>query len=360
MAVDLNKDYQAEINAEKAKGANADPYLLAGLEAARNQKIDAQNAAGTNLKGYEKTSNYSIPNSGSAPTVTAMSMQDQYLNDMYAQQEALAKSKLEQAYNKNVATLNATAAKIPETYNTARNQTAAMSEQNRAAFNEIAAARGINSGAGSQANLAMSNVLTGNIGALNKQEADAITNINTQRAQLEIDYKNRIAQAQAEGNLAKAQALYQEAIRQDNLLLEQQQNQQNFDFQKQQYNNSLVANNAEALASIGDFSGFKLPPYNWTDAQVQAAQSLFQQKNAPKTTYSGGGGTKQKEVDDTPTAPNGNAIDFNSPYGIIYDIDQSRQQGYTNEQLKANAKALYDSGQLTPTQYQMYLQYIGR
>ena len=53
------------------------------------------------------------------------------------------------------------------------------------------------------------------------------------------------------------------------------------------------------------------------------------------------------------------AIDDTSPYGIITDIGNLRNQGYSNAQIKANAKAAYEAGNITAAQYQMYMQYSG-
>lgn len=55
MAYDPNIDYQAAIEAAKAKG---DYLAAAKAEAARKEKIDAMNAAGTNTKGYTATNDY--------------------------------------------------------------------------------------------------------------------------------------------------------------------------------------------------------------------------------------------------------------------------------------------------------------
>ena len=98
------------------------------------------------------------------------------------------------AYDKNMLTLDQSAAKIPEEYQTARNQTATQAEMQKQAMNESFAASGLNTGAGSQAELARSNVLQSNLSAIGKAEANALAEVEN------------VAQAIADGNLARAQA----------------------------------------------------------------------------------------------------------------------------------------------------------
>lgn len=133
---------------------------------------------------------------------------EKYITELYdgytgAQQQALLS-----AYEQNVNELNAAAAKLPMQYQTARNQAAAQSETQRANFNEYAAARGLSSGAGGQAQLAMGNQLQSNLSGISQAEADTLADLELQRTQLAAKYKNDIAQALADGSFKKAEALY--------------------------------------------------------------------------------------------------------------------------------------------------------
>ena len=143
------------------------------------------------------------------------SSQEDYLNQLYDAQEQAALAALEAAYQENVLELDATAAKIPGLYQTARNQTAgdaAVAQQN---WNEYAAAAGLNSGTAGQAQLAMGNQLQAGLRSLSQAEADALASVETERAKAKTAYQTSVAQAIAQGDLARAEALYQEAVRVD-------------------------------------------------------------------------------------------------------------------------------------------------
>jgi hypothetical protein len=91
------------------------------------------------------------------PTLPSANSAEQYIKELYAAQQEAILQAYKTAYDANVNTLDAAAAKIPAQYQAARNRAAAQSEIQKANFNEYAAASGLNSGAGGQAMLAMSN-----------------------------------------------------------------------------------------------------------------------------------------------------------------------------------------------------------
>ena len=143
------------------------------------------------------------------------SSQEDYLNQLYDAQEKAALEALEAAYQENVLELDATAAKIPGLYQTARNQTAGDAAVARQNWNEYAAAAGLNSGTAGQAQLAMGNQLQAGLRSLSQAEADALASVETERAKAKTAYQTSVAQAIAQGDLARAEALYQEAVRVD-------------------------------------------------------------------------------------------------------------------------------------------------
>ncbi len=122
---------------------------------------------------------------------------------------------LRSAFDKNLAEAQQSAAAIPGTYRAAANAAAGDAARERANFQELAAASGLSSGAGSQAKLAQSNTLLGNLAAIRKDEANAKTDAANRREALIRDYQNAITQAIAENDLARARALYEEAVRVD-------------------------------------------------------------------------------------------------------------------------------------------------
>ena len=174
--------------------------------------------------GKKKKKTYDVP------TLPSATSQEDYVNSMYNAYQAQNEANLRSAYEQNMNTLNATAEKIPGTYNAAADQAAAQAAINRQNFNEYAAANGLNTGAGAQARLAQNNALQGNIASIRKAQADAVADIDLQRAQLETEYKNSINQALANNDLARAQALYQEAVRVDESLVNTARDQANLDW----------------------------------------------------------------------------------------------------------------------------------
>lgn len=281
----------------QASGNEADMYTThAQAEAIRNQYGYSGGADGSTYAPAQTTGL-------TKSAITPATSQSEYINKIYEAQRQAAIDKLKATYDTNMNTLNTAASKIPDTYNTARNSTAAVSEQNKSAFNERAAATGLNNGAGGQAALAIGNTLTSNMSALDKQQASSVADIEAQRIQLSTTFKNAIDSAVSENDFAKAQALYEEATRVDNSLVSQSQAQASVDAQYQQYQAERELNRAQVLASSGDFSGYK-SIYGLTDAQV-ASLNAYWKLTKTKTTSnfssgSGGGDDNNNNNNNTP------------------------------------------------------------
>lgn len=226
-----------------------------------------------------------------APTLTPAQSQAQYIEDMYAEQQKANEAALKAAYDQNVLTLDAAAQKIPGPYQAARNQAASQSEISRQGFNEYAAASGLGNGAAAQMHLSMNTALNSDLNALSREEANAMADLELQRVQLETQYKNDIAQAIADGNFAKAQALYNEAIRIDESIRSTQAQQAALDQNAHAMNQSNYLNNyaameakAATLAQYGDFSGYAALGY--TPEQIAAMQAAWDRQQYLKY-YSG-------------------------------------------------------------------------
>lgn len=198
--------------------------------------------------GFGNTSYASGGSSGGSSSGSSYSPSDytEYLKDMYAQNLEAQLAGLKSSYDQNVADLQAEAEAIPKRYYEARNETAAQNDLQREYFNEMAAANGLNTGTTGQAALANSATLQGNLSSISEQEKDALSANALEQNKLAIAYQNAINEATASGNASLAQALYQEYVRQDEanmtaaqLAQEQQNWQSQFDFSKQQYQDSL-------------------------------------------------------------------------------------------------------------------------
>ncbi|HWS44178.1 MAG TPA: hypothetical protein VN421_13970 [Pseudoflavonifractor sp.] len=246
-----------------------------------------------------------------------------WIEDMNKAQREATLAALRAAYEKNVAGLDRAQSAIAPQYQSARNEAAAQSELQKRNFAEYAAANGLNSGASGQAQLAFTNALQGNLSNLAAKEASTLADLELQRSQMETDYENAIAQAEAQGNYELAQQLYQEKVRQDEAMRQQMQWQAQIDLQNQQFqftkdqaaigneqwNKQYETNNQQynqeqawQLAQYyaqnsGDYSLFKA--LGLDDAQIQAMKDynnyLFSQANNSTTSSSGSGNNNQQK-----------------------------------------------------------------
>lgn len=141
---------------------------------------------------------------------------------------------LKAAYDQNLSNQQAAREKIGAAYQQSGNAMQAQYERNRRNLNQQAAANGINTGAGSQQQLALQNVWNRDYGTLQGQQAQAYADADRAIADLQTSYQNAIAQAQAQGDYRKMAAL--------------------LDDYQQAYNQQLQQ--AQVLASYGDFSGY--------------------------------------------------------------------------------------------------------
>lgn len=173
-----------------------------------------------------------------APTLPSASSQADYIKAMYEASQKAQEEALRAAYEKNTGALDFQQSRIAPTYDAAANNAGAQAAIQRANFNESANAAGLNTGAGSQAELSMRNAEAANISSIRKAQADAQADLDYQRSQLTLEYQNAIREAIAKNELQKAQALYEEAKRVDESLVSTAINQANLNWQIWKYNNS--------------------------------------------------------------------------------------------------------------------------
>lgn len=140
-----------------------------------------------------------------------------YLKELYAKKVAAELAALKSAYEQNTATLDASRAQIAPVYDIARNSAANQNALSRGAFQEMAVANGLNTGATGQAALAQDVVLQQNLSQIDREQAEKTAAIDLQRSQLDTEYRNAIAKAEATGDAELANALYEEYVRQQNL-----------------------------------------------------------------------------------------------------------------------------------------------
>jgi hypothetical protein len=183
-----------------------------------------QNNVGSSQSGV--TSGYSPSASQSRSLTTNVEDYSDYLRQLYAAKQASAIAQLQAAYESSLAQLDRAEQGVNEQYQAARNSTAGASEQARRNFAQYAAASGLNSGTGGQAELARNVTLQSGLNAIDQAEADTLADLELQRTQAETQYNSAIAQAKAQGEYELASALYQEKVRVQKALLDQELEQQ--------------------------------------------------------------------------------------------------------------------------------------
>ena len=220
-------------NANSSGGANTTPNTF--QDPPTNNTGDGGGGGGGGGGGYY----YTAPKAQyEAPTLPSASSQAEYIKAMYDASQKAQEEALRASYEKNTGALDYQQGKIAPTYDAAANNAGAQAAIQRANFNESANASGLNTGAGSQAELSMRNAEAANISAIRKAQANAQADLDYQRSQLTLEYQNAIREAIAKNELQKAQALYEEAKRVDESLVSTAINQANLNWQIWKYNNS--------------------------------------------------------------------------------------------------------------------------
>lgn len=178
-----------------------------GVQAGSQQRVTDINAGSTPASNF------------TAQTGTSFDIGDgnDYLKELYAKKKAAELAALKSAYEQNTATLDASRAQIAPVYDIARNSAANQNALSRGAFQEMAVANGLNTGTTGQAALAQDVVLQQNLSQIDREQAEKMAAIDLQRSQLDTEYRNAIAKAEATGDAELANALYEEYVRQQNL-----------------------------------------------------------------------------------------------------------------------------------------------
>ena len=179
-----------------------------GVQAGSQQRVTDINAG-----------NVPVQKPGTVQTGMSFDIGDgnDYLKELYAKKVAAELAALKSAYEQNTATLDASRAQIAPVYDIARNSAANQNALSRGAFQEMAVANGLNTGTTGQAALAQDVVLQQNLSQIDREQAEKTAAIDLQRSQLDTEYRNAIAKAEATGDAELANALYEEYVRQQNL-----------------------------------------------------------------------------------------------------------------------------------------------
>lgn len=186
------------------------------------------------------------------------------VNNVYDAASKAALAALQSAYDKNKLEYEALKEKLPALYQKQANQVSANAEKEKANFNEMAAYQGMNTGTGSQAKLAMANQAQGDLGDIRLAEANAIADAENDLTALYVEYQNSIAEAVANNEYERAAALLKEYQKAAESVVSTAQNQAYLNLDTASHNQGIKESAyqknlelAEALASFGDFSGYR-------------------------------------------------------------------------------------------------------
>ena len=144
---------------------------------------------------------------------------------------------------------------MDDSYTEQKRQTEGQAAQNAANWRELASSGGLNSGAIGQAALAMNNQTQSDLSTLGAAQAAAQAEIERQRTLLGQQYQMAINEAKANNDYERANALYQEAVRQQEMLQQQQQYYSQLALQYAQMAASQTAAQTKAKTSSGGTGG---------------------------------------------------------------------------------------------------------
>ncbi len=196
------KDAYAE-----ARGRGDQAGMDAAHAAAEKVRAEAGYSGGQYGAGYTPLPGPAERETYTPAVLPSYQAQTDAVNAAYDTAREANLAALRSAYDANNAVLEAQRAEIPGAYQQQRNAAAAQSEVAGRNFNEYAAASGLNSGSAGQVQLARSNQLQGELTSIGQQEAAEQRQLESQIAQLKLQYQNDISAAIAQGEYQRAAAL---------------------------------------------------------------------------------------------------------------------------------------------------------
>jgi hypothetical protein len=188
----------------------------------------------------------------------------QGVNQMYDAQKQATLAGLESAYNQDLSNAQAQRDALPQQYQARANDLAVQYERNRRNLNQQAAANGLNTGAGSQMQLALGSNYQRDYGGIRTAQQQAIDQADRNINDLKAAYQSSVQQAVANNDYQRLQALMAEY--------------------KNQYQQQL--NQAQTLASYGNFSGYAGIP-GYSQEQIDSMRSAWVASN-PQLAYNTG------------------------------------------------------------------------
>ena len=178
---------------------------------------------------------------------------EEYINAMYDSKLAAQNAQLKKNYDSAMSDIAKEQEDLNRNADEASRQASVQSAQERQRWAESAAASGLSSGADAQARLAQGNQLQKSLTDISTARDTGEAELNRQRSRLADQYAAQIEEARANNDYARAEALYQEALREE-----------------QKYKEK-----ASLMAGAGDFSEYG-SYYGLTQQQMATLSAEYQ------------------------------------------------------------------------------------
>ena len=185
----------------------------------------------------------------------------EYITKMYESALESQKQGLQQDYDQNQAALDEQRKKLQKQTDANLNRTYVEAAKDKQNYNEVQNAYGLSSGAMGQARLAQDNQLQADLTALRAAQQTAEAGIEQERGILAKEYAAAIRKAQADSDLAKVQALYEQAQKEEERLLAKQEAAANLmagqgDYSRLAALYGLTAEDVAKLSGQGNYSDY--------------------------------------------------------------------------------------------------------
>lgn len=209
------------------------------------KKIYGQNGEGVQIPAIQQPGANRVPGYGNAgmgsmpggfggpmsggttsmqqPSVSEEPGVKDYINEMYDSSLESQKQQLQSNYEMDVSNLDAEKEQAQLEHEEDLSRAYVEAYKKAKNFNEVQNAYGLTSGAMGQAALAQGNQLSADLTELRAAQEQIDAEIERQRSILAKEYSSAIAQAQADNDFQRAQALYEQAQREEDRLFELKQ-----------------------------------------------------------------------------------------------------------------------------------------
>lgn len=269
------------------------------------------------------------------------------INAMYDAQRQQQTQNLENAYNQNLSTLQQSKEQIAPTYFNQGNDLATQYERTRRNNNMRADMNGLNTGTASQMDLAQQSNYLSSYGQIRAAQANAERQADRQITDLEMGYKNSVAQALADNDYQRAAAMLSEYKRRDEAAKEEQRYQYQIQTAEQKYQDQLARQQEQdafareqynnSLARQQEQDAFAREQYNnsLTRQQEQDAFARQQYNNSLTRQQAQDEFARQQYADQIARQQQQDAF---SREQYNYQVEQARNQQALNE---AKQRAAY-------------------